>query len=411
MLFLPEGQSLHGTIAIGPMSHQEAEQTWERLANRDFGSLLEEVVEFSRALRLGGEDNALGKYLNAHPLDIEKAGALADCLHSGKMMAVASGTNDRLRIELSAAALDHAFACLPLLGKNEKTIGVLLVDGRFLHSQDQIEPAMISIAETFVQFMTIYIENETFRNEAKQKKEKELWVAGASAAAHDLKNRIEAAGVYASFLKLKLENIEHEEAFRKLAASLETAKATARELSSLPHTRKTTAKPTQVAPLIRQACKVAQHKGVEVQILEDGTLPLAMIDAEDTARCFEELVANSLYWMRTGEKRLVVSFCIPGDEQSPKGDGEEVRFLRVIFEDSGVGVPAENKDKIFQNLFTTRGTHGLGSGLYRIGMLLGVIGGRVRETGEPGKGARFEMDLPIAKTEQGGVQRGQAAAG
>lgn len=62
----------------------------------------------------------------------------------------------------------------------------------------------------------------------------------------------------------------------------------------------------------------------------------------------------------------------------------------VICEDDGVGVPADEKEKIFLREY---GKH-TGYGLFLAREILGITGFSIRETGTPGKGARFEIFIP-----------------
>ena len=64
--------------------------------------------------------------------------------------------------------------------------------------------------------------------------------------------------------------------------------------------------------------------------------------------------------------------------------------LVVIYEDNGEGVPAEHKEAIFQRKFFKH----TGFGLFLSRTILGITGMTIRETGEPGKGARFEIMVP-----------------
>jgi PAS domain S-box-containing protein len=62
----------------------------------------------------------------------------------------------------------------------------------------------------------------------------------------------------------------------------------------------------------------------------------------------------------------------------------------IVCEDDGEGVPAEEKEKIFE-----RGCgKNTGMGLFLSREILAITGITIRETGEPGKGARFEMTVP-----------------
>jgi PAS domain S-box-containing protein len=62
----------------------------------------------------------------------------------------------------------------------------------------------------------------------------------------------------------------------------------------------------------------------------------------------------------------------------------------VICEDNGAGVPKEEKEKIFLREY---GKH-TGFGLFLAREILGITGFFIRETGIPGRGARFEILIP-----------------
>jgi len=62
----------------------------------------------------------------------------------------------------------------------------------------------------------------------------------------------------------------------------------------------------------------------------------------------------------------------------------------LICEDDGVGIPAEEKEKIFERGFGKN----TGLGLFLAREILSITGITIRETGEPGKGARFEIRVP-----------------
>jgi len=62
----------------------------------------------------------------------------------------------------------------------------------------------------------------------------------------------------------------------------------------------------------------------------------------------------------------------------------------ILCEDDGDGVPAEEKEQIFNRDFG-RNT---GLGLFLSREVLAITGITIRENGEPGKGARFEILVP-----------------
>jgi signal transduction histidine kinase len=98
-------------------------------------------------------------------------------------------------------------------------------------------------------------------------------------------------------------------------------------------------------------------------------------------RVFYNLVANSI---QHGDHQLTKI------RLSAKKSGES---LIIIYEDNGRGIPFDEKEKIFEFGFGT----GTGFGLFLIRELLGFTGITITETGEPGKGVRFEILVPKGK--------------
>ena len=73
--------------------------------------------------------------------------------------------------------------------------------------------------------------------------------------------------------------------------------------------------------------------------------------------------------------------------------GEEQGGLVIAVEDNGVGIPEEDKKYLFRKGF---GKH-TGLGLFLSREILAITGLSIRETGVPGKGARFEIFVPEGK--------------
>ena len=94
-------------------------------------------------------------------------------------------------------------------------------------------------------------------------------------------------------------------------------------------------------------------------------------------KVFFNLMENSL---RHGERVTSMSF---SSRESDAG-------LVITYEDDGVGISAEDKAKLFQKGF---GKH-TGLGLFLSREILAITGMEIRETGTPGKGARFEILVP-----------------
>ena len=95
------------------------------------------------------------------------------------------------------------------------------------------------------------------------------------------------------------------------------------------------------------------------------------------AKVFYNLLDNAV---RHGEKTSVIQF-------SYRENGDK---LTIIYEDNGVGIDPETKKRLFM-----RGAgKNNGYGLFLIREILAITGISIDETGEPGKGARFEIVIP-----------------
>jgi PAS domain S-box-containing protein len=94
-------------------------------------------------------------------------------------------------------------------------------------------------------------------------------------------------------------------------------------------------------------------------------------------RVFSNLFENA---RRHGERVTAIRI---GAREAPGG-------LVISVEDDGVGIPADQKERIFEHGF---GRH-TGYGLYLAREVLAIAGFSIHETGNPGKGARFDIHIP-----------------
>jgi K+-sensing histidine kinase KdpD len=69
---------------------------------------------------------------------------------------------------------------------------------------------------------------------------------------------------------------------------------------------------------------------------------------------------------------------------------EQENGLVVICEDNGEGIPLDHKKDIFNQKYFQH----TGYGLYLTTTILKITGISISESGEPGKGARFEILVP-----------------
>jgi len=129
-----------------------------------------------------------------------------------------------------------------------------------------------------------------------------------------------------------------------------------------------------VTETIRTATEPLDLNGILLTI----DLPPVKVFADPLLqKVFYNLVENTL---RHGEKTTRIRFsCMEGPDA-----------LFLIYEDDGVGVPAEVKESIFRREFFKH----TGFGLFLTREILGITNITISENGTPGEGARFEIRVP-----------------
>ncbi|MDU9415085.1 response regulator [Pseudomonas sp. zfem005] len=106
------------------------------------------------------------------------------------------------------------------------------------------------------------------------------------------------------------------------------------------------------------------------------------------------LLSNALKFTEQGEVELSVGVIDRTD-----GDGREI--IRFTVRDTGIGIPAEQHECIFQAFqqidgSTSRRFGGTGLGLAITRQLVLALDGQIRLTSTPGQGSSFIVELPVA---------------
>ncbi len=124
----------------------------------------------------------------------------------------------------------------------------------------------------------------------------------------------------------------------------------------------------------------AAHRDVRVTI--SGTAPKIMADAELLKIVFVNLLINGAQAM---QGQGVISVVIAAENGA----------CRIAIADSGPGIPAEIRDKLFTPFVTTK-ARGTGLGLSTVKRLVEAHQGRIRVDSPPGGGTTVTIDLPLA---------------
>jgi signal transduction histidine kinase len=180
-------------------------------------------------------------------------------------------------------------------------------------------------------------------------------------------------------------DVEVQEALRILEKEVTRAEKIVASLLDLSRARAPERRSVLVNELIREACgraRVAGGESVTVTTELDGTLPPILADPDQLSRVFENLILNAMQAMPDGG-RLTLKSAV-----------SYLGWVAISIADTGVGIPAENLEKVFDPLFTTK-VKGVGLGLAIARSLVEGHEGTIAVQSQAGKGSTFTVNLPL----------------
>jgi len=197
----------------------------------------------------------------------------------------------------------------------------------------------------------------------------------SSITRHDINNQLTVLQGYLEMLKKKQPDTSLNEYFRRVTTAAQRISAMIRFTKEYEEIGVEAPVWQDIRTLVDTAAKDAPHG----QVMVKNDLPAGTEVFADPliVRVFYNLMDNAV---RYGRKITTIRFFV-----QESGDDHI-----IVCEDDGDGVLAEEKERIFERGFGKN--TGLGLTLSRD--ILAITGIIIREAGEPGKGARFEMLVP-----------------
>jgi signal transduction histidine kinase len=149
----------------------------------------------------------------------------------------------------------------------------------------------------------------------------------------------------------------------------------------------------------------AARRGIELTWSVEGSLPVVRIDALRTEQVIDNLVSNAIKYTPRGGKVMITahhSRDIAPPLARPKQYKPNPRgYVVVTVEDTGIGIPPEEQDKIFKRFFRGAGavkteTGGTGLGLFLVKTIVELQEGAVWFRSAVGQGSAFSFSVPVA---------------
>ena len=126
-------------------------------------------------------------------------------------------------------------------------------------------------------------------------------------------------------------------------------------------------------------------------------VPQIFVDPGQIEQVFMNLFLNAIEAMPNGGD-LMVNISVVANSLN-ENKKENLRMVCVQITDSGVGIPEQNLEKIFNPFFTTKSS-GIGLGLSISNRLIQENGGKIEVTSSVNKGTTFSLFFPIPEKER-----------
>jgi signal transduction histidine kinase len=253
------------------------------------------------------------------------------------------------------------------------------------------------LAQTFNQMVERLREHRKLQERLVEAEKSSLVARFAATVAHEVRNSL-------NFINLSIDQIRarnsrgDDAASRELQRSLCNMKDEISRLNRLVNDFLAIGRqaPPQIAACdvkatVAQAVAIvenqARRQGITIKADFAPDLPNLYADASQLKTCFVNILTNSVQAMPRGGRIEAEAKVMEGVSGA--------RWIRLHFRDSGPGIPAEDREKIFAPYYSTK-TTGFGLGLAITRKIIEDHGGRidVAQTGSPG--TVMVVDLPLS---------------
>ncbi|HPF21910.1 MAG TPA: ATP-binding protein [Hyphomonas sp.] len=157
----------------------------------------------------------------------------------------------------------------------------------------------------------------------------------------------------------------------------------------------------KLSRMIKLHAATAEEKGLNLQLFIDPSVPSRLkFDPVRVRQCVGNLVSNAIKFTEMGDVMVVVT-CEP--------DGSGKTRVIVHVSDTGVGIPAEKMERVFETFAqadgsTTRRFGGTGLGLPITRKLARMMGGDVTVVSQAGRGSVFTLKFIAESTDLHGLE-------
>jgi PAS domain S-box-containing protein len=237
--------------------------------------------------------------------------------------------------------------------------------------------------------------------EAQVRRSDRLAALGTLAAglAHEIKNPLTSLRTFTRLVSRKFEDDRFRETFQKVVPrELERISQIVEQLLQLARPARLTFEPVRIPGLLERVLELYanQIESKQVTVVREygRNLPPIQADPEQLYQALVNLVANALDAMgAAGRLTLRARWDDGGAALVPSRREPHHRRIEVEIEDTGIGIPPSEAEKVFNPFFTTK-EGGTGLGLALAHKIVEDHGGSITFRSAPGVGTTFRILLP-----------------
>jgi signal transduction histidine kinase len=320
-----------------------------------------------------------------------------------------AGLDPRLNPILKKKFNLHSLVVIPIFAK-EKALGAI--------AADHVEPGKNITKETLESVMTfsqqaglaihnafMYQELKTFSQQMEEKiqrttadlrkaetqliRSEKLAALGQLAAgiAHEIRNPLTSINILIHSLteNLPSEN-SHREDLKVIEEEIHRINEIVDQFLRFARPAPPLLEKTDVRPIFEETLQLLrpQIERQKISVQKDfEPLPPVTIDKEQIKQVILNLLLNAIQAMPEGGQL----------ELKGRVSGED--WIQFLIQDSGVGIPLKDLDKLFDPFFSTK-DGGIGLGLSIAHRIIDQHNGKIEVESKPGKGTLFTLSLPLS---------------
>lgn len=225
--------------------------------------------------------------------------------------------------------------------------------------------------------------------------------------AHEIRNPLVAIRTFTQLLPERYEDAEFRNGFQGLALKeVDRICGLITDLLSFARPSRRNIAPENINDVVDGITRIletqAREKDVEIKRDFAEDVPPIWVDKEQMKQVFMNLIMNAIQAIKEGGSIHVVT-------RSRSEPGDSGQFVEIEVRDTGVGIPEENLDHIFDPFFTSK-EEGNGLGLSISHQIVQEHGGYVKVKSKVGEGTSFFINLPMGKPVPPSISNGRVSS-